>query len=240
MAAQSVAVSKAERRELYPIRRCERCEIAFQLVRIHESRLELTDRLERGIREPRCRCRGAELAKLDSLDRTAYRERALNVRRDRHSMARSVGQVAKQVIERADHARQQRRSSPHEVSLDAIDVDPVRNDEPRITLEHVEIPLQKQGDLADVRRPDDERETHRFIVVPASGALSYAPAALCAKCVEVVEKGPGPGQIPDLAEWDYVATDFGLRPRRATCWPGIPAAQSSQRSACFDPRRASV
>jgi len=35
--------------------------------------------------------------------------------------------------------------------------------------------LQKQRDLADMSRPDDERETHRFIVVLASGALSYAP-----------------------------------------------------------------
>jgi hypothetical protein len=34
--------------------------------------------------------------------------------------------------------------------------------------------------------------------------------------------------------------DFGLRPRRATVRPGIDPAQSSQRSACFEPRRASV
>ena len=39
----------------------------------------------------------------------------------------------------------------------------------------------------------------------------------------------------------YVAvTAFGLRPRRATAWPGMPPAQSSQRSACFEPLRASV
>jgi hypothetical protein len=35
------------------------------------------------------------------------------------------------------------------------------------------------------------------------------------------------------------AADLGLRPRRATAVPGILAAQSSQRSACFAPRRAS-
>src|SRR3954468_24970281 len=34
--------------------------------------------------------------------------------------------------------------------------------------------------------------------------------------------------------------DFGLRPRRAAARPGISPAQSSQRSATFDPRRASV
>src|SRR5204862_3541902 len=35
------------------------------------------------------------------------------------------------------------------------------------------------------------------------------------------------------------AADFGLRPRRAAGWPGMPPAQSSQRSACLAPRRAS-
>src|SRR4029453_13112144 len=36
------------------------------------------------------------------------------------------------------------------------------------------------------------------------------------------------------------AADFGRRPRRATAWPGILPAHASQRSACFEPRRASV
>jgi hypothetical protein len=38
----------------------------------------------------------------------------------------------------------------------------------------------------------------------------------------------------------YAAADFGRRPRRAAAWPGIWPAQLSQRSACFEPRRASV
>src|SRR4029077_3557754 len=36
------------------------------------------------------------------------------------------------------------------------------------------------------------------------------------------------------------AAFFGRRPRLATAWPGILPAQASQRSACFEPRRASV
>src|SRR5213076_999299 len=39
---------------------------------------------------------------------------------------------------------------------------------------------------------------------------------------------------------DYAAADFGRRPRRAAARPGIPPAQSSHRSACFAPRRASA
>src|SRR5262245_9629984 len=41
-------------------------------------------------------------------------------------------------------------------------------------------------------------------------------------------------------ESSYAAALLGRRPRRATAWPGIFPAQASQRSACFDPRRASV
>src|SRR3954464_14552082 len=43
-----------------------------------------------------------------------------------------------------------------------------------------------------------------------------------------------------VRETSYAAADFGRRPRRATAWPGILPAHSSQRSACFEPRRASV
>jgi len=37
-------------------------------------------------------------------------------------------------------------------------------------------------------RTDDQRETHRSIVVPPLGGLSYAGAALCAKCVNSVDR----------------------------------------------------
>src|SRR5436190_11798458 len=43
-----------------------------------------------------------------------------------------------------------------------------------------------------------------------------------------------------VRETSYAAADFGRRPLRATAWPGILPAQASQRSACFEPRRASV
>ena len=80
------------------------------------------------------------------------------------------GDVTEEVVEGPDRAREQRRTAPDQVTLDAIDVDAVRDDEPGIALEHVEVALQEQRDLAGVRRPDDERESHRSIVVPASGA----------------------------------------------------------------------
>ena len=217
----------------FAIGRREHREIAVELARVDESRLELPDRLQQRVGESGGCRRRAQLAQLDALDRAAYGERALDLRRDRHSISARTRNVAKQVVERPHGASEQRGTPTNQVPLDPIDVDPVRYDEPRIMLEHREIALQKQRNLADVRRPGDERETHRFIVVLASGALSYAPEPVCAKSAETAT-----GRVAGRPT--KYATDFGLRPRRATCWPGIPAAQSSQRSACFDPRRASV
>ena len=82
--------------------------------------------------------------------------------------------MPEQVVEGPDRSGEKRRTTSEQIPLDAIDVDAIRDDEPRIPLEHVEEALQEQRDLAGVSRSDDERETHRFIVVPASGALSYA------------------------------------------------------------------
>ena len=82
--------------------------------------------------------------------------------------------MAKQVVEGPDRAGEKCRAAPNQVTLDPVDVDPIRDDEPGIAFEHVEIAPQEQRDLADVRRPHDERETHRSIVVLAPGALSYA------------------------------------------------------------------
>src|SRR5207253_8051973 len=43
-----------------------------------------------------------------------------------------------------------------------------------------------------------------------------------------------------LSSNQAAAADFGRRPRRAAAWPGSCPAQLSQRSACLEPRRASV
>ena len=96
----------------------------------------------------------------------------------------------------------------------------------------------KERDLAGMRRTDDEGETHRCMVV---GRLSR-PGLRRRKDAPSEESGgssgrdPSPRRVRSAAQ----ASDFGLRPRRATACPGIPPAQESQRSACFAPRRASL
>ena len=150
---------------------------------VDESRLELADRLQQRVGESGGCRRRAQLAKLD----------ALRPRGVRRAFAGSPRRRARRPRPHPRHGGTGRRTSrpcpraapgaDDQVALDPIDVDPVRYDEPRIMLEHREIALQKQRNLADVRRPGDERETHRSIVVLASGALSYAPGPHCAKSV---------------------------------------------------------
>src|SRR5262249_54514312 len=82
--------------------------------------------------------------------------------------------LPEEVVEGADRAGQERRLSEQEVPLDAIHVDAIRDDEPRIALERGHIALQEQRHLAGVSPSDDGPEAHSPIVVPASGALSYA------------------------------------------------------------------
>jgi hypothetical protein len=48
-----------------------------------------------------------------------------------------------------------------------------------------EKPIEQQPDLAGMRRTDDQRETHRPIVVLGSGTTSYVGRRLFAKSVQV-------------------------------------------------------
>ena len=138
---------------------------------------------------------------------------ALRIRRDRRPFASVVGDRAKEVVEGADRAREERRAASDQVALDTIDVEPIRDDQPRVTLERSDVALQKQRDLAGVSRPHDERESHRSIVVLAPEPLSYATPGLCAKSVESRDVGVRPAG-PTLQR--QTVADFGRRPRRAT------------------------
>ena len=82
--------------------------------------------------------------------------------------------MLEQIVERADAPRQQGGPTPDEIALDALDVGVVWDDEPRISIEHLEVPLEEQRYFAGVRRTNDKREAHGSMVVPALDALSYA------------------------------------------------------------------
>ena len=52
-----------------------------------------------------------------------------------------------------------------EVALDPLDVRPVRHDQDGIAVDRLEVSLEQARDLAGLRRPHDESQTHRPIVV---------------------------------------------------------------------------
>ncbi len=107
-------------------------------------------------------------------DRAPRSERPLCIARDTTPLGISGHDLLEEIVERADVAGKQRGTASQEVALDALDVRSIGYHEPGIAFEHVEIAPEEQGDLAGMRRPDDERETHPSMVIPASDPLSYA------------------------------------------------------------------
>ena len=97
------------------------------------------------------------------------------ITRDTTPFGISGHDLLEEVVERTDVARKQRGTASQKVALDALDIRSIGYDEPGIAFEDVQIALEEQGDLAGMRRPDDERKTHPSMVIPASDPLSYAP-----------------------------------------------------------------
>ena len=108
-------------------------------------------------------------------------------------------------------AGEQRRAPPDQVALDAVDVTRFGTTSHGSRVETSEIALEEQRNLADMRRPDDERQTHRSIVVLASGALSYAARRFCAKSDEL-DPARRDRAATGTTPLRQVSTDFGRRP----------------------------
>ena len=114
-------------------------------------------------------------------DRTPSDKASLDLGRHRTLICLTRRDVLEQIVERSDTPGEEGWTSSNEISLDALDVRAIRNDQPRVTVEHLDIALEKQGNLAGVRRPDDERKAHGSIVVSALSPLSYALRSARAK-----------------------------------------------------------
>ena len=182
--AQAVAVPEPEPVELSAVGASEPREIAPRAIGVDERRLELAERLEQDVREPaRPRGRG-ETVELRLGDGAADRERALCVARDPSLLGKPCGDVLEKIVERPDSPAHERGPPTQQIALDALDVRPVRHDEPRLAVELREIALEEQRDLAGVRRPDDEREAHAPIVVPPPDASPYCAGLERAKSVK--------------------------------------------------------
>ena len=78
-----------------------------------------------------------------------------------------------QCVERSDRSCEQTTLAAHELALDVLYVRTIRNDQPWIPVDRVEVAVEKRRDLAGMRGTDDEGETHRSMVVGRSPVPAY-------------------------------------------------------------------
>ena len=169
------------------------------------------------------RCRAERDSRSATLRRARGGRSACAARRWRPAAAPDRrDKPSEEVVERADRAAEEAAGAREQIALDAVDVRRVRHDQIRLVVEARQIALEQKRDFARVCRPREEGEPHLPIVErPQDGSCDRS-------------------RVSALEAAGAAAAVFGRRPRRAAARPGIVPAQSSQRSATFEPRRASV
>ena len=129
-------------------------------MRVDQGGLELAECPEENVREACRACGGREPVELGARDRAPGDERPLRVGQDLAPIGITGRDVLEEVVERTDAPGDERGTAQEQVALDPLDVGAVRDDQPRIAVEHAEKALEEQGDFAGVRRPHDQREGH--------------------------------------------------------------------------------
>src|SRR5207302_8134515 len=110
--------------ELGPVPRVQRSELSVEIVRIEQSRFELTDRREERVGESTESGRPSETVEGMTRERPADDQRPLRVGCHRARVAAAAGDPLEQVVERADRAAQQSRLELEQIALDPLDVRP--------------------------------------------------------------------------------------------------------------------
>src|SRR6266540_7411732 len=157
--ADQVAVPELQPVELGPVRGIESGELAVEVGRIEETRLELSDGAEEGVCEAAEAGRAAEAVQGAARQRAAHDQGALRLGRDPPRLGPASGNLFEKVVERADGAAQQRGLEGEELALDRLDVRTVRHDQVRLCRENIEIPAQQERHLPGVSRAGDEVQT---------------------------------------------------------------------------------
>jgi hypothetical protein len=164
VAAKQATVPASEPGELVAVTRVERAELACHGVRREQPLVELTERPLEGVHEAGMR-RGACVAvELCALHDSADEKRLLHASEPAQCALRTAHETIEQVVEGADRAAEQRWTPLQKLALDPVDVRPVRHDEYRLPpvpgVEHGEITVEQELDLARVGRARDKAERH--------------------------------------------------------------------------------
>ena len=220
--AKQAPVAETEPVELLLVARVKRCDISIEPSRIDERGSDLVEGPEERAGEPPRAGRPSEPVEVSASDRTSDDERPLHIASDGTQAARDRRE---DVVEGADAPGQQSLSTPKQVPLDTLDVGAVRNYEPRIAVERIEIAVEEQSDLAGMCRPHDERERHSPIVVLASDTSSYARTSTlrkergnrrCLRGHHGLRPSPAPSDRVTRHTAGTVVTEIRL-PRTAAC-----------------------
>ena len=171
-ASKQVAVPQAEPIELLSIGGVQQPKVSLQLFGLEQAGLELRERGEQSVGEARKPRRTAEAIQRGSCEDAPGNKCTLCIARDRSGIGRTERELAEDVVERADRAREEGACAPQQIAFDPVDVRPVGDDQDRIAVDRREVALEETCDLAGFCRPEDESQAHLSIVVRASDALA--------------------------------------------------------------------
>ena len=216
-----VPVGEAEHFELLAVGGVEPREVAAELTRVEERRLELGQGAEQAVGEAPEARGGPEPVQVGPRQDAADDERALRLRGGRAAVARPTCDQLEEVVERADCPAEQRRRAREQIALDTFDLRPDSG--------------RREKARARARQGSDREAAQPSPRSPGRPTTGAAPS----KSSPRTGRPPRAGQDRDCFFSGYAAA-LGRRPRRAAGRPGIWPAQSSQRSAALAPRRASA
>src|SRR5207342_260737 len=103
-------------------------------------------------------CRRAEAVQARARDRPAKSKRLLRLGRHLPRLPVAAGDPLEEVVERPDRAAEKRRLPGEQVTLDAVDFRPVRDDEERLAVEILQVSLEEPRNLPRVRRANQQSE----------------------------------------------------------------------------------
>ena len=161
-ATEHPPIPRIEPVELVAVGADERCERLVEVVGVEERAVELRQCPSEGVGIP-----GEPCARRlrPGIDDPPNDHRALRFADQPPAEPVATRERLEERVERADRAREQPSLAPNELALDPLDVAAVRDDQPGIAVDRGDETVEQRRDLSGMRRTDDERETHRCMVV---------------------------------------------------------------------------
>ena len=153
--ANHAAIADGKALELGPVGARQIGQARAEILWIEQAGLDLGERAGEGVGEAGKARRRPERARRRRGDEVPEHESALRIA-ERAGDWTAAGEEREQRVERANRAREQRSTPAGELALDPVDIDAVRDDEPGITIEGSDEPVEQKRNLAGMCRADDE------------------------------------------------------------------------------------